>query len=206
MFKFLMYYISPTEIRSHFNEMLPYVKQKQKNSPQRQIKSKLKEFQNVDDETKHELKTKFSSLNKNYSSNNDFEEALKKVIGTNFSAADKNLQKFIFDYHIAFARDFNNTMNSRYYKSYFSNINPPSLKIMNKFLSGIRDVYRKLVKLHTLISKGEYDCEYEYDIMSENFFTQDGQFDEVFQNYDKERLLQIADNVIDEFYFDNEIE
>lgn len=134
MFKFLMYYISPTEIRSHFNEMLPYVKDKKTISPKRQIESKWKELEKADIETKNELRKKFSSLNNDYnSSNNEFEDALKKVISMNFSAADKNLQKFILDYHIAFARDFNSTMNTRYYKPYFSNINPPSIKQMNNF-------------------------------------------------------------------------
>ena len=208
MFKFLMYFIGATEIRSHFNEMLPYVKDKKIFSPKREIKSKWKELEKTDIESKNELRKKFSSLSNEYnSSNNEFEDALKKVIKMSFGSADKNLQKFIFDYHIAFARDFNATMNTRYYKPYFSNLNPPSLKQMNSFLTGIRDVYRQLVKLETLITYGGYDyCDYMYSTMAENFFTQDGDFDEVFETYDKKKLLEISENVIDNFKFENEID
>jgi hypothetical protein len=208
MFKFLTYFIGATEIRSHFNEMLPYVKDKKTFSPKREIKSKWKELEKTDIESKNELRKKFSSLSNEYnSSNNEFEDALKKVIKMSFGSADKNLQKFIFDYHIAFARDFNSTMNTRYYKPYFSNLNPPSLKQMNSFLTGIRDVYRQLVKLETLITYGGYDyCDYMYSTMAENFFTQDGDFDEVFETYDKKKLLEISENVIDNFKFENEID
>ena len=208
MFKFLMYFIGATEIRSHFNQMLPYVKDKKMFSPKREIKSKWKELEKTDIESKNELRKKFSSLSNDYnSSNNEFEDALKKVISMSFGAADKNLQKFIFDYHIAFARDFNDTMNTRYYKPYFSNLNPPSLKQMNNFLTGIRDVYRQLVKLEILINSGGYDyCDYLYSTMAENFFTQVSDFDEVFETYEKKRLLEISDNVIDNFKFENEID
>ena len=78
---------------------------------------------------------------------------------------------------------------------------------MNNFLTGIRDVYRQLVKLEILINTGRYDyCDYMYSTMAENFFTQVSDFDEVFETYDKKRLLEISDNVIDNFKFENEID
>ena len=38
------------------------------------------------------------------------------------------------------------------------------------------------------------------------FFTQNSDFDEVFETYNKKRLLEISDNVIDNFKYENEID
>lgn len=162
--RYIEYWLKPTEIRSHLNEMIQILSSKRNNTPKRTMKNMYKTADKAQergveftDEQKDRYKRVYGMLNKSISNETIDEkskDALLTVLNRAFSGqCQKLLKNFIFDYHIAFIRDSSPTMKQRYYDKYFPNTNPPSLENMKEFYEAIKNVTRGFTKLKSEVIK-----------------------------------------------------
>lgn len=162
--KYLHYWLKPTEIRSHMNEMIQILSSTKHHSPKRTFKNMYKTADKArevgmdfTDEQKANQKKAFSMMTKyNASQTTDklSYEALTKVLNNAWiNGCPNSLKKFIITYHISFVRDSHPTMKQRYYDKYFPNTDVPSLESMNAAYEAIQTIYRTLTRLQNDIKK-----------------------------------------------------
>lgn len=138
--QYLYYWLKPTEIRSHVNEMINFLSSKKYQTPKRIIKNMYKtadkaaelDGEKISDETKKLRRQAYSSMNKNFNNMETYQiskNALQLVISRNFDTSiPKSISNFILNYHIAFIRDSSPLMKERYYDKYFPNCDVPPLE------------------------------------------------------------------------------
>ena len=156
--QFIEYWLKPTEIRSHFNEMIQIISSKRHNSPRRTFKNMYKDSDKAQergveftDEQKNRYKRVYGMLSKSIS-NETIDEKSKDALMTVLNRAfrgncPKLLENFIYTYHISFVRDFSPKMKERYYDKFFPNTDVPSLEQMQEFHEAIKNVTRSFTKL-----------------------------------------------------------
>lgn len=155
--KYIEYWLKPTEIRSHFNEMIQIINSKKHHSPERTFKNMWKTHDKARDlgysggEWGDQQRKVYGMLKKKYQSTTIDEkskDALMTVLNRAFRGnCQKLLANFIYTYHIAFVRDFNPKMKERYYDKFFPNTDVPSLEQMQEFYEAIKNVTRGFTKL-----------------------------------------------------------
>lgn len=192
--KYLHYWLKPTEIRSHMNEMIHFLSSTKHHSPKRTFKNMYKTADKArevgmdfTDEQKDMQKRAFSMLNKHNASQTTDKlsyETLTKVLNNAWiNGCAKSLKKFIITYHISFIRDSHPTMKQRYYDKYFPNTDVPSLDSMNAAYEAIQTIYRTLTRLQNDIKK-----HYKYDRLYDN----GDRYYEALQEFHK-----LEDNILD---------
>lgn len=161
--KYIEYWLKPTEIRSHFNEMIQVINSKKHHNPERTFKNMWKTHDKARNlgyssgEWGDQQKKVYGMLKKKYQSTTIDEkskDALMTVLNRAFRGnCQKLLANFIYTYHIAFVRDFNPKMKERYYDRYFPNTDVPSLEQMQEFYEAIKNVTRGFTKLKSEVIK-----------------------------------------------------
>lgn len=227
--KYLNYWLKPTEIRSHINEVINLINSKRHQSPRRTFKNMYKDAEKASnreefpmpftDEKKNMYKRAYSKLdkaNKEMGNSQKGIDALYVVLGRAFrNQIPQNMKKFVAQYHVAFVRDSSPKMKERYYDKLFTSQNPPSLDVMNQFFEEIKTVYRSLTRVSNALKK-KYDNPYRY---SETYHKKSNEFNKfedemwddermksVFQSFDPKALKKTSKVIIDEFKKTNEID
>lgn len=217
--KYLTYWLKPTEIRSHMNEMIHVINSKRYYSPKRTFKNMYKTAARAEEfgmkhteEDKERMKTAFSMLNKSQSSktqDDKSKDALMTVLNRSFHGNCPKLTKqFIFDYHISFIKYSNPSMKQRYYDNYFDNTEAQPLEKMDDFFEGIKTVTRSFTKLKKEILKQvnvfykrteeEKKMIMEFNDISEKLWD-DSILKDAFQNYDTKLLKKLGKQIVEEF-------
>lgn len=155
--RYIEYWLKPTEIRSHFNEMIQIISSKKHHSPERTFRNmwkthnKAKEIGYGGDEWGDTERTVYGMMKKKQQSttlDEKSKDALMTVLNRAFRGnCQKLLANFIYTYHIAFVRDFSPKMKERYYDKFFPNTDVPSLEHMQEFHEAIKNVTRGFTKL-----------------------------------------------------------
>ena len=155
--RYIEYWLKPTEIRSHFNEMIQIISSKKHNSPERTFKNmwkthdKAKEIGYQGNEWGDRERMVYGMMKKKQQSTTIDEtskDALMTVLNRAFrGTCQKLLANFIYTYHIAFVRDFSPKMKERYYDKFFPNTDVPSLEQMQEFYEVIKNITRGFTKL-----------------------------------------------------------
>lgn len=191
--RYINYWLKPTEIRSHLNEMIQILSSKRNNNPKRTMKNMYKTADKAQergikftDEQKDRYKRVYGMLNKSMSNETTDEkskDALLAVLNRAFRGqCQKLLKNFIFDYHIAFIRDSNPTMKQRYYDKYFSNTDVPSLEQMQEFYESIKNVTRGFTKLKSEVIKSYKKSVILYGRASDEDKQMVDEFNELYSN------------------------
>ena len=227
--KYLNYWLKPTEIRSHMNEVLQMINSKRHQNPRRTFKNMYKNADKAasreeyptpfTDKQKDLYRRAFSKLdnaNKKQGDSHKGIDALYDVLCRAFrNQIPQNMKKFVAQYHVAFVRDSSPKMKERYYDKLFTSQNPPSLDTMNDFFEEIKTVYRSLTRVSNALKK-KYDNRYSY---SEVYSQKSREFDKfedemwddermkpVFQSFDPKSLKKTSKIIIDEFKKTHEID
>ena len=227
--KYLNYWLKPTEIRSHMNEVIMIINSKRYNNPRRTFKNMYKDSDKAanreesptpfTDEKKDLQRRAFAKLDKSVKEQGDSHkgiDALYTVLGRAFrSRIPQNMKKFVAQYHVAFVRDSSPKMKERYYDKLFTSQNPPSLDIMNEFFEEIKTVYRSLTRVSNALKK-KYDNKYRYSEIYhkksrefnnfEDEMWDDERMKQVFQTFDPKALKKTSKVIIDEFKKTHEID
>lgn len=144
---YLLYILEPSEIRSHMNQALQMYKRNAQYTHNRKVKNEFKHAHGEygEDVYTPDFKDFFREENKKpKNSKNTFYYYLKNIIQTLYkNTCSEQLLNFCLMYHIAFVRDYNETMNKRYYIPMFKDINiaAPSLSKMNNLLNTIKEIH-----------------------------------------------------------------
>ena len=185
--KFLNYYLKPTEIRSHLNQVFKSVAAVRHVSPKRVVKNFYK---NADKAANHEedpipfTQDKKDRLRKGYANMVDLDNSrpsydlavkgLHEIISSSFrTKLPKSQRQFIIDYQIAFSRDFNPKMKERYYDKLFQGYEVPSLEQMNSMFEEVKSVFRGTVRIYNALKKKYYSKNSYYEdkwLRIENLF------------------------------------
>lgn len=227
--KYLNYWLKPTEIRSHMNEVIKVINSKRHHNPKRTFKNMYKDSDKAasreeypipfTDERKDLYRRAFGKLDKANKEMGDSQkgiDALYTVLGRAFrNEIPQNMKKFVAQYHVAFVRDSSPKMKERYYDKLFTSQNPPSLDIMNDFFEEIKTVYRSLTRVSNALKK-KYDSKYDYSEVYgqksrifdkfEDEMWDDERMKGVFQTFDPKALKKTSKVIIDEFKKTHEID
>lgn len=158
---FMTYWLKPTEIRSHFNEVLKGLSSTRHINPKRVIKNYYKDADKAasreenpvpfTQDYKNKLKQGYSNMLDLDNSRPSYDlavKALDDVVSSTFSSKLPQSQKqFLIDYHIAFARDYSPKMKERYYDPLFKGYEAPSLEQMNKVFDEMKSVFRGITRI-----------------------------------------------------------
>ncbi len=168
--EFLNYWLTPTEIRSHLNEVFQSLASMRHVSPKRVIKN----FYKNDDKAasreedpipftqdkKDKLRKGYANMVNLDNSRPSYDLAIKvldEIISKTFKAnLPKSQRQFIIDYHIAFARDFNPKMKERYFDKLFQGYEVPSLEQMNSMFEEVKSVFKETVRIYNALKKKYY--------------------------------------------------
>lgn len=223
----LHYYLKPTEIRSHMNELFKALNVERHKTPERYMRNSYKHAKEVEELSGGEKE--FTEDDKNFKrklfgalkTNQRLATISRKASNALYDLISKgilrkqgeNMKKFIRDYHIAFVRDYNKVTKERYYDKLFSDIDVPSLEQMNNFLEEIKTVYRQIIRLKNEIekqlkSKYEWSDEdremvREFNSMSNGNLWDEDKFDNIFIDYDPKMLKKVGKQFIEKFRENN---
>ena len=221
--KSLHYYLKPTEIRSHMNEIFKIINQNRYDTPERYMRNSYKHAKEVedasngevkfDDEDKEFKRKLYRVLKQNQNNSNISKKAFnamwKLISKSCLRKQGDNMKKFIRDYHIAFVRDYNNITKERYYDVLFKGIDVPSLDQMNNFFEEIKTIYRSIIRLKNEIEKrlkAKYEWSDEDRAMVREFngisnggFWDEDDFDNIFIDYNPKKLKQLGKQFIENF-------
>lgn len=221
--QYIEYWLKPTEIRSHMNEMIQILNSTRHQNPKRTMRNmyktadKAKEIgMEFSDEQKDRQKRVYGMLNKTMSEETIDEkskDALLIVLNRAFGGnCQKLLKKFIFDYHIAFIRDSSPMMKQRYYDKYFPNTNVSSLEQMKEFYEAIKNVTRGFTKLKSEVIKSYKKSITLYGHITDDDRQMIDEFNElygdlwvndtlasVFQTYNYKQLKKLGKQMIENF-------
>lgn len=221
--QYIEYWLKPTEIRSHMNEMIQILSSKRYNNPKRTMKRMYKDSDKAQergmeftDELKNRYKKVYGMLNKSMSEETTDEkskDALMTVLNRAFRGqCQKLLKNFIFDYHIAFIRDSSPMMKQRYYDKYFPNTDVPSLEQMKEFHEAIKNVTRGFTKLKSEVIKSYKKSITLYGHVSDEDRQMVDEFNEMygdlwiidtlssaFQSYNYKLLKKLGKQMIEKF-------
>lgn len=219
--RYLSYWLKPTEIRSHMLEMIQTISSQRYNNPNRTFRNiyktsdKAREVGMEHTDAKKEMtKRAYSIFNKKMQNKKIDEismDALMTVLNRAFHGKCPKLnKKFIFDYHIAFIRDYNSIMKQRFYDKYFPNTESPSLEQMNDFFEAIKTVTRTFTKLRKEVVQ-RYRSYYstsrpqEVEDMTQEFVDlhlnlwNNDELAPAFENYNPKLLKKICKKMIENF-------
>lgn len=218
--KYLVYWLKPTEIRSHMLEMVQLLSSNSYNNPNRTFRNMYKTAAKAEEigmkhtqEQKDRTKRAYSILKKNYDNteiDKRAKDSLLAVLNRAFNGHCPKLTKqFIFDYHIAFVKEYNDTMKQRYYDKFFSNTPTQPLDKMNDFFDAIKTVTRTFTKLKKEIEKryrsyyGNPDQEtvemvQEFNKMITELW-EEGDLTPAFNDYDPKLLKKIGKKIVESF-------
>lgn len=218
--KYLKYITNPTEIRSHFNQLINTLNHRKssydinrdaKNSYKTAIKAQQYglQFTPQRKESQREFHKAMKKIDKTRTIDYKSKSALLNLIGEYISShRQQNIRKFIVDYHIAFARDYNETMKKRYYDKLFPNTEVVSLSRLQDFRISIIQIYKKLQRLwrqvnhqyrwDDQVSQSQKEDQRKFFKFSQGFFDKK-QFSEVFKNYSWIQLERISERLIKSF-------
>ena len=168
--KYLNYWLKPTEIRSHFNEVFKGLSSIRHVNPKRVIKNYYKDADK--DASKEEDPIPFTQDTKNkmrqgYAKMREFDnsspsydlavKALSDVISKSFrDKLPQSQRQFLINYHVAFARDYNPKMKERYYDTLFKGYDAPSLDQMNEMFEVMKSVFRGVTTIFKALKKKYY--------------------------------------------------
>lgn len=219
----LHYYLKPTEIRSHMNEVFKGLSARRHKTPERYMRNSYKNAiaaeeasggkMKFDKDEKDYKRTLYGILKQGQRSSTISKEAWDILWGIiNRSLLRKesnNLKKFIRAYHVAFVRDYNEMTKQRYYDKLFKDIDVPSIEQMNTFLEEIKTIYRSLMRLKNEVEKS-LRARYEIsdadrqmvaefnDIITGKMWDRD-EFQNVFIDYNPKQLKKVAKEIIESF-------
>lgn len=168
--KYLNYWLKPTEIRSHFNEVIKGLSSTRHVNPKRVIKNYYKDADKAasreedpvpfTQDYKNKLKQGYSNMLALDNSRPSYDlavKALQDVISKSFrDNLPQSQRKFLVDYHIAFARDYNPKMKERYYDTLFQGYDTPSLDQMNEMFEVVKSVFRGVTTIFNALKKKYY--------------------------------------------------
>jgi hypothetical protein len=220
--RFIEYWLKPTEIRSHFNEMIQIISSKKHHSPERTFRNmwkthdKAKEIGYEGDEWGDTERTVYGMMKKKQQSTTVDEkskDALMTVLNRAFRGnCPKLLANFIYTYHIAFVRDFSTKMKERYYDKFFPNTDVPSLEQMQEFYEVIKNITRGITKLKkeitdTVVKRGKargYFSDEDREIVNEfndlyNNLWKNDTLKSAFDSYNPKILKKLGKQMIESF-------
>ena len=168
--RYLIYWLKPTEIRSHFNEALKGLSSTRHVNPRRVIKNYYKDADKAasreedpvpfTQDTKNKMKQGYSKMIDLDNSRPSYDlavKALSDVISKSFrNNLPQSQRQFIIDYHIAFARDYSPKMKERYYDTLFKGYDAPSLEQMNSVFEVVKSVFRGVTTIFNALKKKYY--------------------------------------------------
>ena len=168
--KFLNYYLKPTEIRSHLNQVFKSVAAVRHVTPKRFIKNFYKNADkdaNLEEDPipftqdkKDRLRKGYANMVANDNSRPSYDLAIKglhEIISKSFSSKlPKSQRQFMIDYQIAFSRDFSPKMKERYFDKLFQGYEVPSLEQMNSMFEEVKSVFRGTVRIYNALKKKYY--------------------------------------------------
>ena len=166
----LNYWLKPTEIRSHFNEVFNVISSERHVKSKRVIKNYYKNADEVasreedpvpfTQDIKNKMRTEYGKMRELDNSKPSYDLALKamnKVISKSFkSKLPQSQRQFLIDYHVAFARDYNNKMKERYYDTLFKGYDVPSLDQMDEVFEVIKSIFRGITSIFKALKKKYY--------------------------------------------------
>lgn len=223
----LHYYLKPTEIRSHMNEVFKEFNARKHKTPERYMRNSYKNAiaaeeasdgqMKFDDYEKDYKRKLYSILKQGQKSNTVAKEAMEIMWGLiNRSLLRKesnNLKKFIRAYHVAFVRDYDEKTKQRYYDKLFVGVDVPSLEQMNSFLEELKTIYRSLMRLKNEVEKSlrarrEYSDEdrqmvAEFNEMVTGKMWDNDDFNNTFIDFNPKSLKKIAKQKIEDFRENN---
>ena len=218
--RYISYWLKPTEIRSHMIEMIQTLKSKEYNNPKRTFRNmyktsdKAKEFgMEQTKEQKERTKRAYSLLKKSYE-NDTIDKKAKDCLLTVLNRAfhgscPKLTKKFIFDYHVAFIRDYNTKLRERFYDKFFPNTDAPPLHKLNDFFEAIKTVTRTVTKLRKEVEKRyrsygrdvnqeTIEMVQAFNNIADNLW-EGGEMTQAFENYDSKLLKKIGKKIIEDY-------
>ena len=168
--RYITYWLKPTEIRSHFNEVLKGLSSTRHVNPKRVIKNYYKDADKAasreedpvpfTQDYKNKLKQGYSNMLDLDNSRPSYDlavKALHDVISKSFrDNLPQSERQFIIDYHIAFARDYSPKMKERYYDVLFKGYEAPSLEQMNAMFEVVKSVFRGVTTIFNALKKKYY--------------------------------------------------
>lgn len=219
----LHYYLKPTEIRSHMNEVFKELSARKHKTPERYMRNSYKNAiaaeeasggkMKFDKDEKDYKRKLYGILKQGQKSSTISKEAWDILWGIiNRSLLRKesnNLKKFIRSYHVAFVRDYNEITKQRYYDKLFKDIDVPSIEQMNTFFEEIKTIYRSLMRLKNEVEKAlraRYEISDEdrqmvaefNDMITGKMWDRD-EFQNIFIDYNPKQLKKVAKEIIESF-------
>ena len=175
--KYLNYWLKPTEIRSHFNEVFKAISSTRHVTPKRVIKNYYKDADKAasreedpvpfTQDAKNKMKQGYGNMLDLDNSRHSYDlavKALNNVISKSFrDNLPKSQKQFLVDYHIAFARDYNHKMKERYYDTLFKGYDVPSLDQMNEMFEVMKSVFRGVTTIFKALKKKYYSTNRHYE-------------------------------------------
>lgn len=219
----LHYYLKPTEIRSHMNEVFKEFKARSHKTPERYMRNSYKnaiaaeeasdgkmKFDDYEKDYKRKLYSILKQGQKNSSIGKEAMDILWGMINRSLLRKESNnLKKFIRAYHVAFVRDYDEKMKQRYYDKLFVGIDVPSLEQMNTFLEELKTVYRSLMRLKNEVEKSlrarreitdeDRAMVGEFNEMITGQMWDDEDFNNTFIDFNPKSLKKIAKQKIENF-------
>lgn len=218
--KYLVYWLKPTEIRSHMMEMIQVLSSNRYNNPNRTFRNMYKTAAKAEEigikhtpEQKDRTKRVYSMLKKSYNDKTIDElskDALLTILNKAFVGKCPKLTKqFIYDYHLAFIKDYNDIMKQRYYDKFFPNTPTKSLDHMHDFFEAIKTVTRSVTKLKKEVEKryrsyyGRPDEEttemvQEFNKMIVGLW-EGGELEPAFKDYNSKLLKKLGKKIVEDF-------
>lgn len=216
--RYINYFIKPTEIRSHLNEVIRHTKRSRFSNPQKSARSFYKKIDNSETMSpqgrnfaKDSIRTLYKNSMKNKANetvdSNSKKYLMRKIDSSFRNSCSDNMKKFIVDYHIAFVRDNSEIEKQRYYNILFPNSNPPSIDQMRQFYDAITTVYRTFTRLENDHKKSSrigwsYSDNYYEEVRDlqhwKDFVWDEEQFKNCFETYNPKLLKKIAKQAIED--------
>lgn len=219
----LHYYLKPTEIRSHMNEVFKELSARKHKTPERYMRNSYKnaiaaeeasggkmKFDKDEKDYKRKLYGILKQGQKNSTISKEAWDILWGIINRSLLRKESNnLKKFIRSYHVAFVRDYNEMTKQRYYDKLFKDIDVPSFEQMNTFFEEIKTVYRSLMRLKNEVEKSlraRYEISDEdrqmvaefNDLITGKMWDRD-EFQNIFIDYNPKQLKKVAKEIIESF-------
>ena len=219
----LHYYLKPTEIRSHMNEVFKELSAGRHKTPERYIRNSYKNAiaaeeasggkRKFDKDAKDFRRKIYGALKYAQKSSTISKEAwyiLWDLINKSLLRKEsKNLKKFIRSYQVAFVRDYDEKTKQRYYDKLFVGVEVPSLEQMNTFLEELKTIYRSLMRLKNEVEKSlgarhKYSDEdrqmvNEFNDMITGKMWDRDEFQNIFIDYNPKQLKKVTKEIIENF-------
>ena len=168
--RYMTYWLKPTEIRSHFNEVIKGLSSSRHVTPKRVIKNYYKDADKAasreedpvpfTQDAKNRLKQGYGKMRELDNSRPSYDFAIKALNDViSKSHRDKlpqSQRQFLINYHVAFARDYNPKMKERYYDTLFQGYDAPSLDKMNEMFEVVKSVFRGIITIYKALKKKYY--------------------------------------------------